>query len=400
MKLSDQLFIIKNKLLKKDNFLLMLVLSFILLIVFICITILNFVIQYMEDIKDYKETRTLIVYNPSIDDIKIIDNMEHIDIFVNKKYDFVSLETDAFGKSSNETDFTIRPLLNKKYAKIVMGKQLENRKDMICPIKFYPYGSTDNNYNKSDLINGKKLIGKSLSLKSSLDNKIYNFNIVGSFKNNVLDEMNYCYVSVEDFDLFASDIEENGCYEDINGVEICDYQKIDDYLLVVDEEKYVENVRKELENKKIATDYSVTISFDEIRTIFAYSFFILTFVLILSVFIIYYYVKKKIISSLEYFGMLKSIGYDDAIITKLERDELVIISIIGFIISMTMYIPLYIYVSHKFLSELFFMNYMIEIPIVLFIIMTLIYLMFIISINRLAMKSRLKLSSSEIFNGK
>ena len=115
----------------------------------------------------------------------------------------------------------------------------------------------------------------------------------------------------------------------MNGVEICDYQKIDDYLLVVDEEKNVEKVKKELENKNIATDYVVTISFDEIKTIFAYSFFILTFVLMLSVFIIYYYVKKKIINSMEYFGMLKSIGYDDVKIIKLERDELVIVSIIG-----------------------------------------------------------------------
>lgn len=98
--------------------------------------------------------------------------------------------------------------------------------------------------------------------------------------------------------------------------------------------------------------------------------------------------------------MLKSIGYDDVKIIKLERDEIVIVSIISFIISMLMYIPLYIYVSHKFLSDLFFMNYMIEIPIVLFIIMTLIYFMFIVSINRLAMKNRLKLSSSELFNGK
>lgn len=400
MKLSDQLFIIKNKLFKKDNFLLMLVLSFILLIVFICITILNFVVQYNQDINNYREARTLIVYSPSIDDIKLIEDMDHVEVFANKKYDFVSLDTDAFGKSSDNTDFKIRPLLNKKYARIIRGKQLTNRGDMVCPVKFYPYDSTDNGYNISNIINGESLIGKSLSLKSNLDNKTYDFNIVGIFQNNIMEEMNYCYVSVEDFDLFASDLESNGCYEDMNGEETCDYQKINDYFLVVDEEKNVEKVKKELENKNIATDYVVTISFDEIKTIFAYSFFILTFILMLSVFIIYYYVKKKIINSMEYFGMLKSIGYDDVKIIKLERDELVIVSIISFIISMLMYIPLYIYVSHKFLSDLFFMNYMIEIPIVLFIIMTLIYLMFIVSINRLAMKNRLKLSSSELFNGK
>lgn len=400
MKISDQLFIIKNKLFKKDNFLLMLALSFILLIVFICITAINLVIQFNKDIENYKDMRTLIIYNPPKENIDEIGKMKHVEMVVNKKYDLVYIDTNFFNKKDINTHFTIRPLLNKKYARIVKGKQLKNRGEMICPIKFYPYDSNGNGYNISNIINGESLIGKSLSLKSNLDNKTYDFNIVGTFQNNIMEEMNYCYVSMDDFDLFASDIEENGCYEDWGGEETCDYQKINDYFLVVDEYEMVDKVKEKLESKNIATDYVVTGAFDEIKTIFAYSFFILTFILMLSVFIIYYYVKKKIINSMEYFGMLKSIGYDDAKIIKLERDELVIVSIIGFIISMAMYIPLYIYVSHKFLSDLFFMNYMIEIPIVLFIIMTLVYLMFIVSINRLAMKNRLKLSSSELFNGK
>ena len=68
MKTTDYLFILKNRFFKKDNILLILIMSFIFVAIFSCITMMNFVSVFRSSMLNSDMGRTLIIDKPKSDE--------------------------------------------------------------------------------------------------------------------------------------------------------------------------------------------------------------------------------------------------------------------------------------------------------------------------------------------
>ncbi|MDD4407329.1 MAG: hypothetical protein PHF30_04760 [Bacilli bacterium] len=379
MKIIDQLFILKNKLLKKDNIIMIIILSLILTTIFAGITIMNFVSIFRISMLNSNDGRTVLIDKPiDYKEMEKIKSIKHIELIENNKYAHgVEISAKQFDKSNAKGIVQLKPLLNDSNIKIIQGSNLKKSGDIICPVNFYPhslYNIDDYNWEKkfynSYKLDGKKLIGNIIKLEHN--EKKYSFNIVGTFTNNILDELDVCYVSKNDFNPIIGDIEyceDDTCYE---------YSSL---MIRIDNYNNIDYVEKKL--KDIGYFSIKYYTFDEkVLTSMTYiPLFICSIVLIISMTIIYNFFRKKSNNNQYQYGILKSVGYTNKDINILAKNEGILIHLASITVSLIIYFILYFIITNNSLHELNYNNFALPIPwlyILLFIIVSLLYIALII----------------------
>lgn len=407
MKFSDSLFILKRKLIKKDNVILAFVLILIFLAIFACITAINFFLIFKTNMLESKEGNTLIVENTDDSEkIEKLKNIEHVVLVDSKKYvDTTFILSPQFDKAKNEnreymeSSITLKTFLTEDDAKIIKGNKLKNSGDMICPKKFYPYsiyigdeydGFTPKLY-KSLIINGNDLVGK--NVVTNKDAKEYKFNIVGSFQNNVLEELDVCYVSKEDFDLFRDDCEMYASGDD--GQDEC--IRYNSLMVRVDNYNNVIEVENKLRDLGFSPIRKFTYDEESLAAMTSIPLFISSIIIIISITIIYNFFRKKSINNQFDQGVLKSLGYTKKNIIYLNELEVTIIYIITILASFILYLIIYYFAMNVYLGEVSYNNIDLPIPILYMSLFSLFLYRYTIMVIKFFTKKNLSMCVQKLF---
>ncbi|MCX4364450.1 MAG: hypothetical protein OSJ70_01565 [Bacilli bacterium] len=403
MKLNDSLFILKRKLLKKDNIILGCVLIFLFLAIFACITSINFFICFRTSMLEAKDGNTLIIENTDDKEkLEEIENIEHVILVASKKYvDTTFVNVPQFDKDKTkyrkymDSSITLKTFLTDNDAKIVKGSKLKNRGDMICPRKFYPYSvyiEEDVNsefttkFYDSLIINGDDLVGKSILATS--DNKEYKFNVVGSFQNNVLEELDVCYISKEDFDMLRDDCEMYSNEECI---------KYNSLMVRVDNYSNVAEVEKKLQDLGFSPIRKYSYDEQTLSSMTAIPLFISSIIMVIVITIIYNFFRKKSINNQFDQGILKSLGYTKKDIISLNKLEVAIIYIITIIISFILYIIVYYFIVNAYLGEVTYSNMAVPIPMVYMLLFSLLLYGYTVLVIKTFTKKNLNMCVQKLF---
>ena len=360
MKTTDYLFILKNRFFKKDNILLILIMSFIFVAIFSCITMMNFVSVFRSSMLNSDMGRTLIIDKPKSDeDFNKLKELKNVEIIESNKFlTGVEIDIPQFNKPKAEGMIELLPLLKENDVKIIKGSKIQNTGDFICPKNFYPHSlytgngyNYETNYFGSYLINANNLIASSITVEK--ENEKIDLKIVGTFENKILNGSDACYISTTDFNKFKDDIEycsDDECYE---------YSSL---MLRVDDYKNLVVLEKEL--KDLGYNSVRNYTFDEglLSSLTYIPLFVGSMVMIISMLIIYSFFKKKIRNNQYQYGVLKSVGYTNfniKIIAILEGEFINIVSILW---SLVLYFISYHIVVDNYLQELSYSNFIVPVP--------------------------------------
>lgn len=360
MKTTDYLFILNKRIFKKDNILLLLIMSFIFVAIFSCITMMNFVSVFRSSMLNSDMGRTIIIDKPKSDeDFNKIKELKNVEIIESNKYlTGVEIDIPQFNEPKAEGMIELLPLLKETDAKIIKGSKIQNTGDIICPKNFYPHSLyTGNDYNYetnyfgSYLLNANNLIGSSITVEK--DNKKIDLKIVGTFENKILNGSDACYISMTDFNKFKDNIEycsDDECYE---------YSSL---MLRVDDYKNLVALEKEL--KDLGYNSIRNYTFDEglLSSLTYIPLFVGGIVMIISMLIIYSFFKKKIRNNQYQYGVLKSVGYTNFNIKIMAILEGEFINIVSILWSLVLYFISYRVVVDNYLKELSYNNFIVPVP--------------------------------------
>jgi len=400
MKIANSFFILKNKLFRINNIILIGILSLIIVVIFACITIINFASVFQTSMLDSSLGRTLIITKPSTqEELEKIESIEYIELIASNRYAHpVELLAEQFTRSTLSGTIQLRPLLIDSDVNIVKGTSLAESGSIVCPVNFYPhlpYIISDNinwesYFNHSYVLSSEELIGKTINLET-WDEEEFSFELVGAFTNKILTELNICYITIEDFNSIRSNIEycdDEQCFE------------FNSLMIRVDNYNNVTYVEEDLLSLGFLSTRLFTFD-EEILNIMTYiPIFIGSLVLIISITIIYNFFKKKSNNNQYQYGVLKSVGYTNKDISIIAVTEGLLIHLISIIFAVILYSLFYYIISANFLHEFNFYYFTVPTPwpyILLFIIISFIYVKFII---KLFTKKRLNSCVNKLFEGK
>ena len=379
MKLTDSMFLLKKRLLKRDNILLGIILAFIFMAIFSCITIMNFVSSFKTSMVNSAAGRTLIIDAARTEeDFNKINGLEHIELVDSTKYlNGLTLDASQFDKNDIQGEVELLPLLSDDI-EIVSGTNVTNEGEIIIPKNFFFFSLyIDEGYDlvmaflASYMLDGDDLIGDNITLKK--DGESVEFKVVGTFENKILNSSSACYISKEDFDDLKSDIEycsEDICYE---------YSSL---MIRVDDSKNINYVNDELQRLGYISFPYYTFDEGMLATLTYIPLFVGGCVLIISIIIIYSFFKKKIHNNKFLYGILKSVGYTNSDVKSVAILEGSIINIVSVIVALILYFIGYNIVTDNYLQEFSYSNFFVPIPwsyMALFVICLMIFVMLVIN---------------------
>lgn len=189
--------LILKRIIEKKNISLLLVLTFLFVIVFSALTMINFVFDFRNDnlLKNIS-ARTLYVDSENNDNnFDEISNIEHVEFNVSSKYlSGIYSDVPELDSGNLKGELEVLPLMNEDDISIVDGKNLENDLEMVCPSKFYPHDINIINEDETDfttkminskILKGKEVIGNKYTLsnydKKNEKNNVVNVTIVGTY---------------------------------------------------------------------------------------------------------------------------------------------------------------------------------------------------------------------------
>lgn len=371
MKKSDILKIIKNKITTKKSCL-FIIFSFItLIILYACVTIINISSDYKNVVSKSYIGRTLIINSNELEKIKKIKEIEIVDSvrYLNSK----NIETISFVKGKENGTINLKPILNDNDIIMEKGRKVAKQGEIICPSFFYPYELYNFNNNVATKNYEKNLVVDNIMKYNNLilldeDGNTKSFKIVGSYKNNPLEEINTCYITKEDFEYYKDNIDY--CSENNDGIEEC-YEYNTSFVRIKEKEN-IEKVTKELD--ELGVSYFKYFSYNEnvLNSLTNLPVIIATIIFMLIVIIIYIWLKKKSIYDQEMIALYKTIGFREKYIKQIFLYEIFILQIISVFVSLFTYIIIYNNFNNKYLIEFIYNNYYIKIPV--FQILTIIVL--------------------------
>ena len=314
MSLKDRLWFMKAHIFEKRNYLFIAILFFIFIAIFITLTFYHCAtyISYYE--KEKLTSKTININNYSKEKVELIKNIDHVvsvDLAMsNAYYNVKELNSITPGY------INIFPLIDQNDIDIIKGKNIEQEYDMICPNLFYPHNAYEVIY-KSDYLKGKEIVNKSVVINNKT------FTIVGTYDaKKIRNHLNECFISKNTF-------------KKLNP------EKVDTSQLTihVDKQENRQEVIQALANIGIT---NIDINFINTNYSLIYiSIFITIIILLISFSIIYNFIKKKLKYRLNNYGILKTCGYQNKEIFKLDFFENIILSTICFIVSAIMFAIIY-----------------------------------------------------------
>ena len=125
-----------------QNRFLFIVLFFLLLVIFVAVTMITFVLDFKKINLDKNIlTRTFLVEKQNDDaNYDSISQIDHVDFHVSDKFlNSVGSKVAIFDKENLNGYLEFLPLIRTDDVEIVDGSNLQNPGDVICPTKFYPH---------------------------------------------------------------------------------------------------------------------------------------------------------------------------------------------------------------------------------------------------------------------
>lgn len=400
MNLIDKINYIKKRLTEKRNIILIIILTILLIVIFSCLTLTNLVINVRNDTYHTLKYRTFILYGAT-DEIDKIKEIEHIKLITSNKF-YLGLyhSVKEFDNELSKGELVIKPLLVEDGIKIVKGEKIKNSGESICPNNLYPHDIYTNDSSKKVIykelyLKGKDILGKEFTLYSSNTdylNQAFNFKITGTYQNNQLEEPNICYIPVNDFDKLKENYSTTSISVDIYGNKTITPNYYKDLMIIIDSYENINEVINTLTDMGYGYDQAIT--FDEVyqKLMIYVPLFIAIIIMIISINIIYSFLRKKTNYNRNTYGILKSIGYNNKTIYKLELLENIIIFFISFIIAFIIYIIGCQIVTNTILIEMLYQNYMLKIPWHYLLVLIIIFILLIKLIEMHLLKKHLKSS--------
>lgn len=408
MNLKDQLFIIRNKLFDKRNIVLTIVMTIVLLVLFSCITIIQFSIENKNEILNDADTRTykifpefkcnneLVYTNFTEEQINAIKEIEHIELVMSDKYRLSKIvDVPDFDNGNEKGVIYIKALIKDDDIKIKSGTNIKNKNEIVCSNTFYPHEPDERIY-KNLFLSSNDILNKTIkviSLNEDLNNKEITLKIVGTYKNKFMEESNTCYTNIETYDEIVSkyaswdyNLNDNG---EVISKEPEDYK---DYFIRIDSKENIDKVLKELDKMEISYDKTYILDSTFLDMLLSIPLFISIIVIILTLSILHSFISKKINNRKNNIGILESIGYDEKTIVSLNINENIIIIFISTIVSFFIYFITFHYLKYTLLAEYTFANCIINIPYLLIFLSLILYCLIVSIITKNKLNKVFKLT--------
>ena len=344
---------------------------FLIILFFICFILVNFTIIYYQNhvykinksINDSIDGRTFLVSPKS----NIIQNMTEEE-FYNYKYDYDKINSiehvvasfpahvqsgyDSSLKNDYYDGILILKYGSKEILKMdVIGRIMdeEERNVMICPIKFFPTGYSEQDLKNANFIDGKSLIGKKIDVMYDL----YEKNEKG--KNVIVGQKKIPFEIIGVYDNELVYERYNTCF--VGGKQL--YEMYDDYLgrlnsyqlysidVITDSAKNTSYVKGELNKLVYSTLNKVVIDYGELLHIEMICIGIIVITSILTLGISALYIKKYVIYSSYDIALLYALGDSKKKIEKIYFYNVLYVIGIGFIISNFISIIVSLFINTK-----------------------------------------------------
>lgn len=408
--------LILKRIIEKKNISLLLVLTFLFVIVFSALTMINFVFDFRNDnlLKNIS-ARTLYVDSENNDNnFDEISNIEHVEFNVSSKYlSGIYSDVPELDSGNLKGELEVLPLMNEDDISIVDGKNLENDLEMVCPSKFYPHDINIINEDETDfttkminskILKGKEVIGNKYTLsnydKKNEKNNVVNVTIVGTYDPmKTMNTLNTCYISKNDFDKLSNSYSGYGEYIDVDGNFGREFFDYSGRVVRVDNYSNVSEVSKKI------TDMGFSVmnvyQFDDVYLdlIIYIPLMVSIVAIIVSICIIYNFLHKKIRTRYNSYGLLCTLGFDKKDIKQIDYIENILISIAGFILGLVAYFALFYVLKSFVLTEFTYNSINIRVPFIQFLVsfVSISYIVYLV--NSLLLRKVLSKQIFELING-
>lgn len=326
-------------------------------------------------------------------------NIEHIVDAYNSVYNYVLVDSEFKNEELNGK-IKIKYLEKSAILYTLKGQYFKenDRKVAIIPKEFYPDSSVYNfELNEGNVIDGESLIGQDITI-TYYTRKIEGFNVVNDEKKTEIftivgvydnkENMNFnneIYVPLDDIkEIVENKIPQND-NSDISTFQISDYS-INIVIDKLENVRYVMNRLDEMGFENIET----TMEMDEemVNTI-KFSCYILSAMSILVIiFIMILYIKKKIIRESNFIGILRTCGYTKSDVKIQYVIEILVTGIITYATGCILSIIIYMILKNTIFSSFIYIGYNIRLYLVDFAItfIGIVFLSIMISLNMICKK--------------
>lgn len=249
----------------------------------------------------------------------------------------------------------------------------------ICPINFFPGNMVNYPKGEKDIfINGYDILNRtfeaSVEIYDVVDKKVVekgkykkNFKVIGLYNPDETSNWLFqCFVPSKDIaEIYYSSMGKLFNTESLPSINV-----------LVDKYENLENVKKEMIKMGFEVDYSIEYDTSFHNSI-KYTCALIVFLAIICViFITTLYIKKRNTNSSYELGILKSLGYPDRDITTINTFQIVLMSIISYLISTMIFITVtmlirtifknyLIYTQHSYYLNQYLTTYLISLVIIL-----------------------------------
>lgn len=312
-----------------------------------------------------------------------------------------------FDYEDNETSVSLQLLTSNDNIRLTKGNFVKNNNEIICPNKFYPFGifykdkfgESNEKVIDSRIIDGNTLINKKIEF--NIEDKKRNLKVVGTYDASIAkNESNICYISKKLYDEIHPGVELRGISEWVDGRIEYDYYYFTNKMIIVDDYKNVEAVKREiLKNNYFVMNYVVVSQNDMIATL-SIPIFALMVLIIISITVSISFVKKKIKNNANHIGLLKTVGYTDKEIVKIDTSENIIVLVIACASSCVLSSIIIHIVTNTYLGNFKYYNVIFSIPYLYIIIFSIIMILIISLFQIKKIKKSLNKCVQSLVNGK
>lgn len=399
MNFSDRLFLIKRKFFAKKNILLILILSILLTVILSCVTLINLVLELKKDTYNDIIGRTLIIENVNDDTKEEIAKIEHISNVISDKYsNGVEKEASEFNQENIPGSIFLKPIIDNDLLTVTEGRMPQNNGEMICAHKFYPHSSyIDEEFNQKIIhslyLNSEDIIGRKISITSTNEDylgKKYEFTIVGTYANKKFDDLNTCYIMIDDYDKISSKYATISGYVDEFGEEHKEYNEYNGLMVIVEDIKYLDEVTQKLQDLGYIPFPFIELDNEFLNYLIYIPLLLGIIILLITNNIIYAFLKKHIEYNKKNYGILKSCGYTNNDILKIEKSQTVFIYLTSVVISFILYFIIYYVIQNTLLVEFVYSNYQLPIPWLLLIVVLIFFFLLFIILDKIMIQKQLK----------
>lgn len=376
---KDALYIAHKRLTLKHNIFLLLLLIFVIIIMFLGISVYTFYVKSINRIINYDvDYRRISIIDTSISqkvDVKLINNIPYIVAYYSTKYmgDYYVDEIFLFKEKNHPGEISLEPVITNKDLLTTKGLKLDPKASgyAVCPQEFYPSSEVETGeVNYLRMLKGRDFLGKTFMV----DN--LTFEVIDTYDSNInIRNKNTCFISFKDYQTLT------------------DRRRPDEtegFILQIDDIQNVETVINYLNEHNVKYEPIFTLLYDEINSIKVISLGVTVISLVVALVVSMMIIFKKNNYNEKYYLLLKSLGYMDSDIKKISMFELVMIFFLSLIIGFILFYIALLVIKYGFLSANLYSTTGFQVEYLLNIIVSLILLLSLILINNKNITKHLK----------